>query len=157
MLFGTQKFGLHELSTLDTQTKGIIWWMTTSASMDEISGSYKRLAPDLTRSKSMLKLPLGEQRVLDGTFGKQLIGLNTLGTLDTQNKSIIHWMTSLSSMKKIKREEQQFWYRSLAPDMIQAISIPKLFPEIKQGGYIFITVDDNGTIYNLSFEGIETN
>ena len=32
----------------------------------------------------------------------------------------------------------------------------KIFPETIVGGYLFITIDDDGTMYNLSFEGIET-
>lgn len=84
-------------------------------------------------------------------LGKKKIGLNELGTLDTQNKHIIRWMTLPISMSQMTCS-----YRSLAPDMIMPVSMPKLFPEIKQGGYIFVTVDDDGTTYNLSFEGIET-
>ncbi len=84
-------------------------------------------------------------------FGKHKLGLNKLGILDTQNKLIIRWMTLPVSM-----DQMTCSYKSLAPDMIMPVSMSKLFPEIKQGGYIFVTVDDDGTTYNLSFEGIET-
>jgi len=84
-------------------------------------------------------------------FGNKKFGLNEMGALDIQNKLIIRWMTLPSSMEQIQGS-----YRSLAPNMTVAVSMPKVFPEVKQGGYIFVIVNDGGTIYNLSFEGIES-
>lgn len=36
------------------------------------------------------------------------------------------------------------------------LSFNKVFPETILGGYMFVTVNDDGKIYNLSFEGIES-
>jgi hypothetical protein len=36
------------------------------------------------------------------------------------------------------------------------LSFNKIFPETIMGGYMFVTVNDNGTEYKLSFEGIES-
>ncbi len=36
------------------------------------------------------------------------------------------------------------------------LSFNKIFPATILGGYMFVTVNDNGTEYNLSFEGIES-
>lgn len=154
-MLGREKLGLNKLGTISTQYKLVTHWATLPVSMKQVLCSYRKLAPDITKPKFIPKLSIGNQKVFDGTFGKQLVGLNTLGTLDTQNKCIIHWMTASSSVDKIKRGSL-FYYRSLASDVVKSVSMPKLFPEIKQGGYIFVTVVDNETTYNLSFEGIET-
>jgi len=41
-------------------------------------------------------------------------------------------------------------------DMQFGMSFNKIFPETILGGYMFVTVNDEGTEYNLSFEGIES-
>jgi len=85
-------------------------------------------------------------------FGQQTLGQNVFGVLATKNKAVVHWPELSFSLPNIANLS----YRNLVNEFAFTLSIPKIFPSIDQGGYIFVTVDDDGDIYNLSFEGIET-
>lgn len=87
-------------------------------------------------------------------FGQQTLGKNVLGTLATKNKLVVDWFDFEFSLPHL--DGPNFRYENLAYDFELTFSIPQIFPSIDQGGYIFVTVDDAGTTYNLSFEGIET-
>jgi len=55
-----------------------------------------------------------------------------------------------------------FYKKAIQVHMLQPynmqfeMSMNKIFPKAILGGYMFVTVTDNGAVYNLSFEGVES-
>jgi len=85
-------------------------------------------------------------------LGRSVLGRHVLGTLGTEDKAVVPWMEVGLEMDRLEDATEV----SVIPDMTLELSMEMIFPELIQGGYLFVTVLDGGDEYNLSFEGIET-
>ena len=129
-MIGLHAIGLRSLGSLDTQHKAIVWFMTVETRMTRIQAV--------------------KNDYLVGV-GKSVVGLYPLGILQPENKTIIWFMEVAIELDEITATQTE-----TIKEMTMELTMNKIFPEIEQGGHIFIEVDDNADHYYLSFEVIET-
>lgn len=129
-MIGLQPLGIYSIGSLDTQYKAILRSMSVELRMPRV-------------------VPLRSDYLVG--IGKNRIGIYPLGIIMPENMAIVRNMEI-----DIELDDLAGTQTNTIPDMHLELSMPRLFPEIEQGGHIFITVDDDGDVYNLSFEGIES-
>ena len=129
-MIGLHAIGLHPLGYIDDRHKAIIWFMTVETRMTRIQAV--------------------KNEYLVG-IGKSAIGLYPLGMIRPENRTVIWFMEIGTEIDSIAATQIK-----TIKDMTMELTMNKIFPEIEQGGHIFIEVDDNADHYYLSFEGIET-
>lgn len=85
-------------------------------------------------------------------LGKNVLGKYQIGVGGVSQRTFASDITITHNLPNITDIE----FRRIVDDITIYHILPKVFPSAKEGGFLFVTVEDDDKTYNLSFEGIET-